>query len=51
MKEILANWIENTDVIFEHSDPKIDTSADSPNKKRRFLVYMLLKKNVQRVII
>ena len=43
-KEILANSIENTDVLFEHSDVKVDTSnAD-------LLLMSFLKKDVQRVM-
>ena len=44
-KKILANSIENTDVLFEHSDVKIDTS------NAVLLSISLLKKDVQRVML
>ena len=33
IKKILTNSVKNTDVLFELSDVKVDTSAHSPNKK------------------
>ena len=43
IKNILANSIKNTDVLFEHSDVNIDTNTHSPNKKCSFLIYELFK--------
>ena len=45
VKKILANSIENTDVLFEHSDVKEDTS------NAVFLFTSFLKKDVQRVML
>ena len=44
-QKILANSIENTDVLFEHSDVKVDTS------NAVFLFMSFLKKDVQRVML
>ena len=44
-KKILANSIENTDVLFEHSDVKVDTS------NAVLLLMSFLKKDVQRVML
>ena len=45
IKKLLANSIENTDVFFEHSDVKVDTS----NMVFSFMNF--LKKDVQRVML
>ena len=45
IKKILANSNENTDVLFEHSNVKVDT----PNAV--FLFMSFLKKDVQRVML
>ena len=44
-KKILANSIENTDVLFEHSDVKVDMSNTD------LFLMSFLKKDVQRVML
>ena len=44
-KKILANSIANTDVLFEYSDVKVDTS------NAVLLLMSFLKKDVQRVML
>ena len=43
IQKILANSVENADVVFEHSGVKKDIIAHSPNKKPSFLIYELFK--------
>ena len=45
LKKILSNSIENIDVLFEHSNVKVDTS------KAVFLFMSFLKKDVHRVML
>ena len=45
VKKIQANSIENTDVLFKHSDVKVDTS------NAVFLFISFLKKDIQRVML
>ena len=44
-RKILANSIENADVLFEHGDVKVDTS------NAVLLLMSFLKKDVQRVML
>ena len=44
-KKIVANSIENTDVLFEHSDVKVDTS------NAVLLLMSFLRKDVQKVML
>ena len=44
-RKILANLIENADVLFEHGDVKVDTS------NAVLLLMSFLKKDVQRVML
>ena len=44
-KKISANSIENTDVLFEHNNVKVDTSNTA------LLLMSFLKKDVQRVML
>ena len=45
IKKILTNSSENIDVLFEHSDVKVDTS------NAVFLFMIFLKKNVQEMLL
>ena len=56
IKKILTNSVKNTDVLFELSDVKVDTSAQSPNKKLVLLICELFKEkwtesNVVKIVL